>query len=128
MSNHTIRAVTALAALSVALGLGACGTTTATNPVGAAASTAAGTAASTAPGSAAKVTGQAASAQVADAWVKAVDTGMTGAFFVLKNTGSTPIHLLSASSPISPMMQKIASVVRVRSGRVSIMINSGNRH
>ena len=105
MSTHTIRAVTALAALSVALGLGACGTTTATNPVGAAASTAAGTAASTAPGSAAKATGQAASAQVADAWVKAVDTGMTGAFFVLKNTGSTPIHLLSASSPISPMMQ-----------------------
>ena len=105
MSNHAIRAVAALAALSVALGLGACGTTTATNPVGAAASTAAGTAASTAPGSAVKATGQAASAQVADAWVKAVDTGMTGAFFVLKNTGSSPVHLVSAKSTISPMMQ-----------------------
>ena len=98
MHTHTIRAVTALAAC-LALGLGACSASTAT------------TATSTPAASAAKGSGQAASVTISDPWVKAVDTGMTGAFFVLKNTGSTPIHLLSASSPISPMVQMHETVM-----------------
>ncbi len=93
MRTNMIRAVTASAALALTLGLGACG--------GSATTTSTTTPAATA----AKASGQAASVTVSDPWVKAVDTGMTGAFFVLKNTGSSPVHLVSAKSTISPMMQ-----------------------
>ena len=93
MRTNTIRAVTASAALALTLGLGACGGSTTT------------TSTTTPAATAAKASGQAASVTVSDPWVKAVDTGMTGAFFVLKNTGSSPVHLVSAKSTISPMMQ-----------------------
>ena len=93
MRTSTIRAVTALAALALTLGLGACGGSTAT------------TSTTTPAASAAKGTGQAASVTISNPWVKAVDTGMTGAFFLLKNTGTAPVHLVSAKSTISPMMQ-----------------------
>lgn len=93
MRITTIRAVTASAALALTLGLGACGGSTTT------------TSTTTPAATAAKASGQAASVTVSDPWVKAVDTGMTGAFFVLKNTGSSPVHLVSAKSTISPMMQ-----------------------
>lgn len=93
MRTNMIRAVTASAALALTLGLGACGGSTTT------------TSTTTPAATAAKASGQAASVTVSDPWVKAVDTGMTGAFFVLKNTGSSPVHLVSAKSTISPMMQ-----------------------
>ena len=93
MRTNMIRAVTASAALALTLGLGACGGSTTT------------TSTTTPAATAAKANGQAASVTVSDPWVKAVDTGMTGAFFVLKNTGSSPVHLVSAKSAISPMMQ-----------------------
>lgn len=93
MRTNMIRAVTASAALALTLGLGACGGSTTT------------TSTTTPAATAAKASGQAASVTVSDPWVKAVDTGMTGAFFVLKNTGSSPVHLVSAKSAISPMMQ-----------------------
>ena len=93
MCTNMIRAVTASAALALTLGLGACGGSTTT------------TSTTTPAATAAKASGQAASVTVSDPWVKAVDTGMTGAFFVLKNTGSSPVHLVSAKSTISPMMQ-----------------------
>ncbi|MCD2111152.1 copper chaperone PCu(A)C [Rhodococcus rhodochrous] len=38
---------------------------------------------------------------VADAWVKASDTGMTGAFAEIENTGSNDVHIVGASSPSS---------------------------
>jgi copper(I)-binding protein len=93
MRTSTIRAVTALAALALTLGLGACGGSTAT------------TSTTTPAASAAKGTGQAASVTISNPWVKAVDTGMTGAFFLLKNTGSAPVHVVSASSSVSPKME-----------------------
>ena len=38
---------------------------------------------------------------VTDAWVKASDTGMTGAFAEIENTGSDDAHIVGASSPSS---------------------------
>lgn len=117
MSTHTIRAVTALAAASLALGLGACGGSTATTSATSAVTT-------VAVGSAAKATGQAAAAKVTDPWVKAADTGMTAAFFVLTNTGTAPIHLVSAASPISPMVQ-LHETVMGTGGAMAMQEKSG---
>jgi copper(I)-binding protein len=112
LRTHTIRAVTALAAASLALGLGACSSSTAT------------TATSTPAASAAKGSRQAASVTISDPWVKAVDTGMTGAFFVLKNTGSTPVHVVSASSSVSSMMQ-LHETVMGTSGAMAMQEKKG---
>ncbi|SUE16070.1 lipoprotein [Rhodococcus gordoniae] len=38
---------------------------------------------------------------VSEAWVKASDTGMTGAFAEIENTGSSDVHIVGASSPAS---------------------------
>jgi len=38
---------------------------------------------------------------VSEAWVKAADTGMTGAFANLENTGSSDVHIVGVSSPSS---------------------------
>ena len=42
---------------------------------------------------------------VADPWVKATDTEMTGAFGVLTNTGDTEMTIVSASSPSAGKME-----------------------
>ncbi|MBM7458805.1 copper chaperone PCu(A)C [Rhodococcus coprophilus] len=36
---------------------------------------------------------------VSDAWVKAADEGMTGAFAELENTGGSDLHIVAVSSP-----------------------------
>lgn len=41
----------------------------------------------------------AAAVTVSDQWVKAADTGMTGVFGTLKNSGATDVSVVSASSP-----------------------------
>ncbi|MBS9374538.1 copper chaperone PCu(A)C [Rhodococcus sp. B50] len=38
---------------------------------------------------------------ISDAWVKASDTGMTGAFAEIENTDSGDVHIVGASSPSS---------------------------
>ncbi|WP_241384024.1 copper chaperone PCu(A)C [Rhodococcus sp. CH91] len=38
---------------------------------------------------------------VSDAWVKASDTGMTGAFARIENAGDSEVHVVGASSPAS---------------------------
>ncbi|HOF63955.1 MAG TPA: copper chaperone PCu(A)C [Dermatophilaceae bacterium] len=100
--SHRIRAVLLVPAVALAASgaLSACGSSTATS----AASTAA-TAVKTTGTSAAKATGQAGQLTVTDPWVKAADTGMTGAFMVVKNSGTTDLQIVSASSPASSMMQ-----------------------
>jgi periplasmic copper chaperone A len=47
----------------------------------------------------AEPTETAATVTVGDAWVKAVDTGMTSAFGHLANTGSDDVRIVSATSP-----------------------------
>lgn len=100
--SHRIRAVLLVPAVALAASgaLSACGSSTATS----AASTAA-TAVKMTGTSAAKATGQAGQLTVTDPWVKAADTGMTGAFMVVKNSGTTDLQIVSASSPASSMMQ-----------------------
>jgi len=100
--SHRIRAVLLVPAVALAASgaLSACGSSTATS----AASTAA-TAVKTTGTSAAKATGQAGQLTVTDPWVKAAETGMTGAFMVVKNSGTTDLQIVSASSPASSMMQ-----------------------
>ena len=43
--------------------------------------------------------------QVADTWVKAADSGMTGAFGVLSNPSSAPVTITGASSSASARME-----------------------
>lgn len=120
MNTTTIRAVTGLCALAVTLALGACGGAT----TGSVPTPAAPTARSAGAAGAATASGQAASAKVSDPWVKAVDSGMTGAFFTLTNTGSAPIHLASATSPVSPMMQLHETVMGI-SGAMAMQEKKG---
>lgn len=42
---------------------------------------------------------------VSDAWVKAVDEGMSGGFGVLTNTGAADVTLVSAASPAAHMIE-----------------------
>ncbi len=42
---------------------------------------------------------------VTDAWVKAVDSGMTAAFGVVKNATGTEVTIVSAATPVSGMTQ-----------------------
>lgn len=94
MTTRTMTAASA-AVLAAAL-LGACGSSTTPSS----SSTSAGSTA-TSPGA----TGQAATLTMTDAWIKAADTGMTGGFGILKNSGSQPLTVVSASSPVSAMME-----------------------
>ena len=48
---------------------------------------------------------QADSLSISDTWVKTVDSGMSAAFGVLTNSGSTDINVVAASSDASPMIQ-----------------------
>ena len=48
---------------------------------------------------------QAETTLVEDAWVKAVDDGMTAAFAVLTNDGHHDAEIVSATSPASPMLE-----------------------
>lgn len=98
LSVRTRMLPVAAGVLAMAL-LGACSSTS--TP----AATPTGTATGVTGGATAKATGQAAALSVSDAWVKAADTGMTGAFMVLKNTGSADIHIVSASSDAATKME-----------------------
>lgn len=42
---------------------------------------------------------------VHDAWIKAVDSGMTGAFGALENTGTTDVTVVSVATAVSPMVE-----------------------
>jgi len=80
-----------LAALTAVLAIGpaaACGATA--DPPGA-------------PPTRAAADGVAASLSVRDAWVKAVESGMTAAFAVLVNDADTDVTVVSAASPVSPV-------------------------
>lgn len=48
---------------------------------------------------------QAETTLVEDAWVKAVDEGMTAAFAILTNDGHHDAEIVSATSPASPMLE-----------------------
>ena len=102
-TSHRIRAVLLMPAVALAMtgALSACGSSTTTTSSTPSATGATSAATSLAP----KPTGQAGQLTVTDPWVKAVDTGMTGAFLIVKNTGSAEVHIVSASSPASPMME-----------------------
>ena len=113
-TSRITRAVTALAALALGTVLTACGGSTPSTS----STTSAGTA------SAAKATGQAVSVSVTDPWVKAVDTGMTGAFFSLQNTGTASVHLIGAKSSIAPMMELHETVMGGTTG--TTMMGSGS--
>ncbi|PID96752.1 MAG: hypothetical protein CSA84_02945 [Actinomycetales bacterium] len=107
MRVRTIRVAPALAgALAAALTavlLGACDSTatpaeTTTTDTSTAETT-------TASSGSSEATGQASAVTVTDPWIKAVDSGMTGAFAVLENTSSTDVHIVDLSSDVSPMME-----------------------
>jgi periplasmic copper chaperone A len=78
------------AALLAACGLSACSSSTDT---GAAASSAPPASAATCP------------VTIADAWVKAADSGMTAAFGTLSNPSSEAVTITAASSPATSMME-----------------------
>ena len=65
------------------------------------------TPASTAGSSAGATSAPAAAAALTltDGWVKAVDSGMTGMFGTLKNTGTTPVTVVGGSSDIAGMIE-----------------------
>jgi len=48
---------------------------------------------------------QAETTLVEDAWVKAVDEGMTAAFAILSNDGHHDAEIIAATSPASPMLE-----------------------
>lgn len=48
---------------------------------------------------------QAESVTVTDAWVKAVESGMTAALGVIENVGQTDVTIVAASSTASPMVE-----------------------
>jgi len=104
-TRPTIRAVSfGLAAALAAAGLlGACGSGST-----AATTTPASTQTSTPAHSSAMADGDAmdeAGVHLHDAWVKAVDSGMTALFGVLENHTAKDVTLISATSPASPMIQ-----------------------
>lgn len=110
MSNHTVR----LRLLPVAAGvlatalLGACstGSTSSTTSTSSSVAVTTGTTKAGAGASGtATATGQAAALVVSDAWAKAAETGMTGAFMVLKNTGTADLHIVSATSDAATKME-----------------------
>ncbi|TFC41825.1 copper chaperone PCu(A)C [Cryobacterium sp. TMT2-10] len=63
----------------------------------------AGTAETPAP--AADTTPEGSSLTMTDAWVKAADSGMSGAFGLLENSGAEDVTVTSAGSPAAPMLE-----------------------
>ena len=118
--SHRIRAVLLVPAVALAASgaLSACSSSTSTP---AASATGAKTTAAT---SAAKATGQAGQLMVTDPWVKAADTGMTGAFMSVKNSGTTDLQVVSATSPVSSMME-LHETVMDSSGSMKMQEKSG---
>lgn len=43
--------------------------------------------------------------EVLDPWAKAAETGMTAVFGTIRNSGTTPVHLMSATTPVSTEVQ-----------------------
>lgn len=56
--------------------------------------------------------------QIVDAWVKAVDDGMTGGFALIENTGSTDVVLVAATSEAAGMVELHETVMGDGSGMV----------
>jgi copper(I)-binding protein len=48
---------------------------------------------------------EAAALTITDVWVKAADTGMTGAFGILHNDSETPVTVVSASSDVANLVE-----------------------
>ncbi|TCB99624.1 copper chaperone PCu(A)C [Micromonospora zingiberis] len=69
---------------------------------------------------------------VQDPWVKAADTGMTGAFATLVNDTDSDVTITGASSPVSPLelhemaMQDGKMVMRAKDG--GVVIKAGTEH
>ena len=59
----------------------------------------------TAPVADAPVATQAESVTITDAWVKAVESGMTAAFGLVENSGDAEVTIVAASSAASPMIE-----------------------
>lgn len=58
------------------------------------------------------------SVEIIDAWVKAVDEGMTGAFGTLQNTGDAEVTLVGASTDAAPMVELHETVMGGGDGMV----------
>lgn len=58
------------------------------------------------------------SVQITDAWVKAVDGGMTGGFGLVENTGSVEVTLLAAATQIAATVELHETVMGEGSGMV----------
>ena len=56
--------------------------------------------------------------EITDAWVKAVDGGMTGGFALLENTGAVDVTLVSAATGIAGMVELHETVTSDGSGMV----------
>lgn len=71
---------------------------------------------------------------VSDAWVKAADGGMTGAFAELSNGGDTDVHVVAASSPnaerteLHEMAPGEGSAMVMREMADGLLIESGSTH
>ncbi len=97
---RTTRHSLTLALASVAtLALAACGSSSSGAGTTAASTTA------PAPTSAAQTSAAMAPVMVEDAWVKAADSGMTAMFGTIKNTGSSDVTVVSATSSVSKMLE-----------------------
>ncbi|XVX19082.1 copper chaperone PCu(A)C [Actinomycetota bacterium] len=105
------RALTALVlSASAALALSACGGEA--SDTASKASSTASSAVASASDAATSATDAASSAADSESgltleggWVKASDKKMTGAFGMLKNSTDAPIHIVKATSPVSPMVE-----------------------
>ena len=45
------------------------------------------------------------SVTISDGWIKSVDTGMTAGFAEIRNDGAEQVRVVSASTPVAPMME-----------------------
>ncbi|MCG2802983.1 MAG: copper chaperone PCu(A)C [Cellulomonas sp.] len=61
---------------------------------------------------------------ISDAWVKAVDSGMTAAFGTLKNTTDQTVTIDSATSPAAPMLE-LHEVVTGTDGATTMQPKAG---
>lgn len=69
-------------------------------------------------------TPEADSVTVREAWVKAVDNGMTSAFGEIQNTGDEQVRVVSAQSPSSPMLE-LHEVVSAADGAKAMQPKDG---
>ncbi|NMD95607.1 copper chaperone PCu(A)C [Rhodococcus sp. BL-253-APC-6A1W] len=71
---------------------------------------------------------------VSDAWVKAADAGMTGAFAELSNTADTDLHVVAVSSPsasrteLHEMAPDGGSAMVMREMADGLVIGAGSTH